>query len=131
MNEAGRGLAGLRVLIVEDMWLVADDLAETLQDWGCEVVGPAGRLEEGLREAQGGPLDGALLDVNLGSVTTSFPIAAVLQERGVPFVFLSGYDAGTAFPPEFEKAPRLSKPVETNRLARAMARVFRAAAPGG
>jgi DNA-binding response OmpR family regulator len=119
------GLTGLRVLIVEDMWLVADDLAATLEDWGVEVVGPAGKLEEGLLHAQDAPLDGALLDVNLGGDVTSVPIAAALRDRGVPFVFLSGYDSLAALPGEFADRPKLSKPVEPRALAGAMADVFR------
>jgi DNA-binding response OmpR family regulator len=119
-------LSGLRVLIVEDMWLVADDLAATLEDWGVEVVGPAAKLEEGMLHAQKTPLDGALLDVNLGGDVTSVPIAAALRDRGVPFVFLSGYDSLSALPSEFADRPKLAKPIEPRALAGAMAEVFRA-----
>jgi len=83
------GLKGLRVLIVEDMFLVAEELSYTLQDWGCEVVGPAARVDEGLKLVESERLDGALLDVNLGD-ERCFPIAAALQKQVVPFLFLTG-----------------------------------------
>lgn len=127
MTRTRDELAGLRVLIVEDVWLVADELAQTLEDWGCVVVGPEGRLEDGLAQARTTTLDGAVLDVDLGGVE-SFPIAAALQARGVPFVFMSGHDAAFAFPPRFAAFLRLPKPVDPNLLARAMARSF--APPG-
>lgn len=112
--------SGLRVLIVEDMWLVAEDLTMELEDMGCHVVGPAGGLEQGLTIAQAETLDGALLDVNLGS-ENSFPIAIALQARGVPFVFLTGYDSPEAFPSELAEVPRLSKPLNSRDLASALA----------
>ncbi len=112
--------AGLRVLIVEDMWIVAEDLAMELTDLGCRVAGPAGRVEHGLALAAAEQLDGAILDINLGT-ENSFPIARALQERGVPFAFLTGYDLPEAFPPELSDAPRLQKPVSLNELATALA----------
>jgi DNA-binding response OmpR family regulator len=117
-------LAGVRVLIVEDSFLVAEDLADTVTELGCTVVGPAGTLADGLRHAADADLDGALLDVNLSNNETSFPIAERLRERGVPFVFLSGYDLESAFPPEFKSVERLAKPVDARRLSQAMMDVF-------
>ncbi len=117
-------LQGMRILIVEDSYLVAEDLAETVTELGCAVVGPAGTLADGLRQASEAALDGALLDVNLSNDETSFPIAELLVEREVPFVFLSGYDLESAFPPQFKTVERLAKPVDARRLARAMAAVF-------
>ncbi|MFU8865293.1 MAG: response regulator [Rhodobacterales bacterium] len=112
--------SSLRVLVVEDMWIVAEDLAAELEDLGCQVVGPAGKLEQGLQIAQQEQLDGAFLDVNLGA-ENSFPIAAALRERGVPFAFLTGYDLPEAFPPELVDIPRLHKPVHPGDLANALA----------
>jgi DNA-binding response OmpR family regulator len=101
-------LSGLRILVVEDSVLVADVIAEALRDHGCIVVGPVPKLEQGLVFANGEPLDGALLDVNL-SGERCFPIAAVLAARGVPFAFLTGYGEG-AIPAEYRGAARLAKP---------------------
>jgi len=107
---------GRRILIVEDLFLVAEELSDTLQDWGCEVSGPAARVGDALALVAHETLDGALLDVNLGD-ERCFPIAQALRERGVPFIFLTGYDMSSAFPPEFANVPRLPKPVDLKRLS--------------
>src|SRR5690348_9428474 len=90
-------LRGLRILVVEDNFLVADTICEILADRGCEVVGPAPSLERGWKLAREEALDGAVLDVNL-SGEVSFPLAKALAERGIPFLFLTGYDDSAAVP---------------------------------
>ena len=117
-------LQGLRILIVEDVFLIADELNDLLTAIGCVVVGPSPSLTDGLKTATAEALDGALLDVNLAKEQTSFPIAEVLTARGVPFLFLSGYDVHDNFPAEFQNAPCLPKPVEVRQLTREMARTF-------
>src|SRR5262249_55059260 len=57
------GVQGLRVLVVEDVFLIAESLGELLQHYGCYVVGPVATLEQGLDMARDTPLDGAILDV--------------------------------------------------------------------
>ncbi|RYB01369.1 response regulator [Lichenibacterium ramalinae] len=79
-----------RVLIVEDEMMVAMLVEDMLVDMGFIVVGPAYRLGDGLRLAKSETLDVAVLDVNLKGAR-SFPIATVLTERGIPFVFATGY----------------------------------------
>jgi CheY-like chemotaxis protein len=117
-------LKGLRVLVVEDMFLVAEELCHSLQDWGCEVVGPAAGVDEALKLVERERLDGALLDVNLGN-ERCFPIAEALEKHGVPFFFLTGYDMSSAFPPEFETVPRLPKPVDLQLLAKTIDDCFK------
>ncbi len=78
------------VLIVEDEWLVAIDLAEEVTGDGYEVLGPAHTVSEALDLIKDADVDAALLDVNLRN-ETSYPVAEALAERGVPFSFLSGY----------------------------------------
>lgn len=119
-------LHGLRILVVEDTLLVADVIEEALHDLGCDVIGPASRLQRGLVLAGEAALDGALLDVNLAG-ERCFPIADALADRGVPFAFLTGYgDAG--IPPEYQGAPRLAKPFDLGALAGLVARCFRVGA---
>lgn len=97
-------LHGLRILVVEGTLLVAEMIEDALHDLGCEVIGPAPRLQRGLALAGAARLDGALLDVNLAG-ERCFPIADALTKRGVPFAFLTGYgDAG--IPPEYQGVPR-------------------------
>jgi len=107
--------------VVEDMFLVADVIDMVLQDRGCQVVGPVPRLQRALELARGEPLDGAILDVNLAG-ELSFPVAAALAERGIPFFFLTGYDDVALFPPEYRSQARLMKPFEDDALERMVAR---------
>jgi len=119
-------LTGMKILVVEDNFLVADVLCEGLRGIGCEIVGPAPDLERGETLAarlDGKKLDGAVLDVNLGD-SFSFSIAAKLRERGIPFIFLTGYDDRKIVPVEFQSAPRLSKPCSIAELAAAMQKAF-------
>jgi PAS domain S-box-containing protein len=84
-------LAGRRVLLAEDEALVALEFEETLHRLGCEVIGPAGTVEEVLHLiARAGRIDAAVLDVNLAG-RPSFPAADILAKRGVPVIFATGY----------------------------------------
>lgn len=101
--------AGRRVLIVEDESLVAMLLETILEDMGCTPVGPAATIDEGLRmAADGEPVDAALLDVNVAGKQV-FPVAQALKDRGVPFVFSTGYGE-SGLPDEWRGQPTLQKP---------------------
>ncbi|WP_179187937.1 response regulator [Sphingomonas sp. IBVSS2] len=115
------GLRGLRVLVVEDEPVVAMYLEDLLEALGCETIGPASRLADGLALAEGGGFDVAILDINL-SGERSTPIAEALRARGVPFAFASGYGA----PPEGfgKKVPMIEKPYREAQLADALARLL-------
>jgi CheY-like chemotaxis protein len=87
-------LSGRRVLIVEDESLVAMLLETILEDMGCTPVGPASTVSEGLSMVTADePLDAALLDVNVAG-SQVFPVAQALKDRGVPFIFSTGYGEG-------------------------------------
>jgi CheY-like chemotaxis protein len=124
-------LAGRRILLVEDMLLAALELDDLLRSAGIETVGPAARLEQALALAERERLDGAVLDINLDGQMV-FPVAEVLRRRGVPFVFLTGYDNAVALSRDFRSERRLIKPVRleelkitlADALARAPARVM-------
>ncbi len=110
-----------RVLLVEDEALVAMLVEDFLTELGCDVVGPAMRLEPGLQMAATADVDFAVLDINLAG-KYSFPIAQVLRERGIPFLFASGYGvAGLA--EGFETTPVLQKPFDRRELEKAVRRV--------
>ncbi len=83
-------LAGLRVLVVEDEFMIAMLIEETLADQDCVVVGPFTNLRDALQAATATVLDGAILDVNLRGEKI-YPVAELLDQRGIPFVLLSGY----------------------------------------
>jgi len=79
-----------RVLVVEDEMMIAMLVEDMLLDLGCEVVGPASHLDDAIALARSEDIDFAVLDINLGG-RASFPVADVLKERGIAFVFASGY----------------------------------------
>jgi CheY-like chemotaxis protein len=111
-----------RVLVVEDEMLVAMLIEDMLAELGHTVVGPVTRLEDGLRFARSADLDFALLDLNLNG-QPSTPIARVLQDRGIPFVFASGYGSG-GLEGEFRSHPMLKKPFNQDHLSSALARLL-------
>src|SRR3954447_17307383 len=82
------------LLIVEDEYLIAIDLANWVQDLGIQVVGPVGSVREALEvvESSESQLHGALLDVNVRGEPV-YPVADALAARGLPFLFTTGYDA--------------------------------------
>jgi DNA-binding response OmpR family regulator len=117
-------LAGIKVLVVEDSYLIAEHVSDLLTQHGAEVVGPVARLALGLKLVEDGtPVDGALLDVNLDG-EFCFPIASALMRRAVPFAFLTGYDDGDIIPRDFAGAPRLGKPLDEAQLVRTIATDF-------
>jgi CheY-like chemotaxis protein len=93
-------------------------IQDTLADIGCEVVGSASRFDEALSKANELSFDVAILDVNLNGHQT-FPIAKSLSERGIAFVWATGYGAG-GLPESLQKAPVLSKPFQQRDLERAL-----------
>jgi PAS domain S-box-containing protein len=122
------GLVGSRILLVEDEALAAMEMELLLKEAGCEVVGPASRLDRALALAEAGGFDAAALDVNLDGEFV-FPLAARLREQGVPFVFMTGYNSRGVFPPEFQDVTRVGKPVQERALTAALAEAIAAAAP--
>lgn len=112
-------LAGRHLLVVEDEYLLADDLAATVRARGASVVGPAASLEDAMALLDGGEaVDGAVLDINLQG-EKAYGVADLLVTRGVPFVFATGYDA-SAIPERFAAVARCEKPVDAAQLIRAL-----------
>ena len=114
----GNALTGRSVLIIEDESMVAMLIEDTLEEMGCVVAGLAPRFDEALRKAGTLVFDVALLDVNLNG-RSSFPIADVLIGRGLPFVFATGYNAGS-LPEYLRLMPVLQKPFHQQDLERAL-----------
>lgn len=103
--------------------MIALDLRDELERCGCTVAGPVGRLQQALDVAQHEALDGAVLDVNLAG-ELSFPVAAALDARNIPYVFLTGYDDDRDFPPEYRNSIRVSKPFRSSEIAPMLAGYF-------
>jgi DNA-binding LytR/AlgR family response regulator len=117
--DEGADLAGLRILIVEDEFLLAMELETLLQQRGCMVLGPVSSVGQALTTLDGEQPDLALLDVNLKGERAT-PVAAALHARGVPFVLITGYSVLQLSEPELRAAPRIDKPVNCRALKRAV-----------
>lgn len=111
-------LAGKRVLLVEDQFIIAMDLERVLKAAGCLVTGPVARLQPALAQATTGAFDFAILDVNLFGEKV-FPVAEMLDQRGVPFVLTTGY-GDRAAPPGREAWPIVNKPYDPQAVLRLM-----------
>jgi len=110
------------ILVVEDEYLLADDLCAELTEREALVVGPAATVEQGLELLRNTPkLDGAILDVNLRGEPV-FLLADELIARKLPFVFTTGYDA-SVIPDRFSQVTRCEKPVQIAQVMDAIGRV--------
>src|SRR5690606_18041180 len=98
---------------------MAGDTAAALRGAGAVVLGPCPSEEatHGLMEHE--TPTHAVLDLNLGGGGPRFEIAHLLKARGVPFVFLTGYDPDVV-PPELEDVVRLQKPVPFRTIVEAV-----------
>ena len=124
MTRAGE-LQGLKVLVVEDEFLVAMDIELMLRELGCLVVGPIGDLETALRAAKEQALDLAVLDINLGGQPVT-AVADALAARAVPFALCTGYRLDQ-LSGRYPAAPRLMKPLQADDLRTALLQAAAAA----
>jgi CheY-like chemotaxis protein len=113
-DAAGLPLEGRSVLVVEDEFLLAEELCRLVEALGGRVVGPAASAEAALRLLDGGQPDLALLDVNLGGQRV-YPVAEALRSEEVPFAFTTGYDR-VMIDPRFRDQPHLEKPFSASAL---------------
>jgi CheY-like chemotaxis protein len=114
-----RQLEGCRILLVEDEYFIADDMAQEFERGGAEIVGPVATIRDALQLIKSFPkLDGAVLDINLRDEMV-YPVAELLEEQGVPFVFSTGYE-DTAIPPRYAEVTLCQKPVEPRKVVQAL-----------
>jgi CheY-like chemotaxis protein len=110
-------LGGKKVLVVEDEPLVALLVADFLEEAGCIVVGPAYDLNSALTLFEAERPDAAVLDINLGTEQTSAPIADLLEQASIPFVYATGYGAAALRTRDRDR-PRIDKPFDKHNLWR-------------
>lgn len=113
-------IAGLSVLIVEDEPVVGMALEDMLIDAGAEPV-CAGTVEQALSLLASATFNAAILDINVHGVQ-SYPVAEALVERGVPFVFATGYGE-VLNAPEFAHVPTIAKPYSFPDIMAALTKV--------
>jgi CheY-like chemotaxis protein len=89
-----------RILVLDDEPLISLMLQDWLVKLGCETVGPASSMTDALNLISHGALDAAILDLSL-SDGDSYPVAAALRDRHIPFAFATGRTADSI--PAFSK----------------------------
>jgi CheY-like chemotaxis protein len=111
----------LRVFVVEDEILIRMLFEDMLEELGHTVTCAASLLDEALSLAQTCEVDVAILDVRLAGKAV-FPVAGVLAERGIPFLFASGI-TGADMPEPFRGRPTMQKPFDVDRLKDVLSRL--------
>ena len=114
-------------LILEDEPLIVLMVADMLEELGHIVFAVAPDIAEGMRLAEAGAFDVAILDVNVRG-QQSFPVADIVLHRGLPVIFATGYgEAGRH--QRFENVPVLAKPFSIEKLALAISSCSRTGPP--
>ncbi len=110
------GTTNFQVLVVEDEGMVAMLLEDMLSDLGHQVVATVGSIERATELVANTSFDLAILDVNLNGHHT-YPLAETLQQRGIPFVFATGYGR-SGLETKWKDTPVLQKPFTEQDLQR-------------
>ncbi len=94
--------------------MIALLLEAALADENCTIIGPFNSVAQATPTDHTEPLDFALLDVNVtdGKI---YPIAEILESRGIPFILLSGYGDGD-IPEHYRHWPMAAKPFSIEPL---------------
>jgi DNA-binding response OmpR family regulator len=121
-DPAQSPLQGLRVLVVEDEFLIAQEVSRILRSEGCEVLGPVAIIDAAEEIVAREALNGAVLDVNLRGDLV-FLLAQKLLVQGVPILFTTGYDRDN-IPDSFASCLLLQKPFSGRRLRELARQVF-------
>jgi CheY-like chemotaxis protein len=108
MGTIVMGLAGRRILIVEDEAMISALIEMILGEAGFSIVGPVASVERALEIIEHEPFDAALLDVHINGDEV-YAVADVLSARGIPFVLVSGF-ARKQLPPRYRASPYIAKP---------------------
>lgn len=120
----------MRVLVLEDNFIAALELASSIEARRCSVVGPVATVQAALAEVQAGSVDCAFLDYRVRG-GNSAEVARALSERNLPFCFITGYTDLPDLPGELAEARRLGKPVTKQALLSTLADFHQALERGG
>ncbi|MDV5824565.1 response regulator [Sphingobium naphthae] len=110
------------ILIVEDEAMIGMMLEDYLDALGYRLHAVAATVDDACAQARQGGFDGALLDCNLQG-EKSWPVADILVEKGIPFVFATGGMADD-LPPAHADRPTLAKPFTIGAVERALGRIL-------
>jgi two-component sensor histidine kinase len=109
-----------RVLLVEDEALIGMMMVDILTELGYSILGPVTNIADAIASAKRGDFDTAILDINLKGELV-YPVADLLLESGVPFLFVTGYSA-ERIDKRYAGVPTLQKPLQKKDLQTAFAR---------
>ena len=109
--------------MVEDEAITALAIAQTLEQAGFTVIGPAARVGEAIDLLRTNLPDAAMLDLNLFG-SSAHPVAEALRNRGVPFLFCTGYQDMNHAAGMMDDVPVLSKPVSAGKLIGALTKLI-------
>lgn len=121
-KEQTPDLSGLQILVVEDEAPIALQLEDMLTELGATVIGPASRVRQALQLLEEQPADAAVLDLNIAGELV-YPVAEVLETKGVPYIFATGYGISGLSEPYRSRAV-LQKPFSRRELLRAIQEVL-------
>ena len=119
MSHSAAPLAGRRILVVEDEYLIATEIKRWLQAAGSEVLGPVPSVDRALDLIEERRPDAAVLDVNLGGGDTAYSVADKLGGLGIPYLFATG-DVKLPETSVYRHQVRLDKPFIQAELVRAL-----------
>ncbi len=108
----------MRVLIVEDEYLIATEVSDALEKAGFEIAGTVSSVSKALRKIDEAGCDLAVLDANLQGFSAE-PVAEALRQRGIPFLVLSGYSS-LQRQGVLAEAPFLAKPCRPAQVVAAV-----------
>ncbi|MEA1013993.1 response regulator [Sphingosinicella sp. LY1275] len=112
------GFSGARILVVEDEYYLADDLACAFERRGAEIAGPVATAAAADKLIAAGGIDYAVIDLNLrGSM--AFTLGDRLREAGIPFLIASGYTRDS-LPDRFREVPQIEKPFSVAQVLECM-----------
>jgi CheY-like chemotaxis protein len=118
MTSGAKASAGRRILVVEDELMIRMLLDGMLEDLGYTMAAEAGAIDEAMALAKQAEFDAAILDVNLNGQPIT-PVVEILIERGLPFVFATGYGQ-RGVPEAYRNNPTLQKPFQAEALEQAL-----------
>jgi two-component sensor histidine kinase len=120
MDKAKARPAVNRVLLVEDEALIGMMMVDILTELGYSILGPVTNIVDAVASAKRGDFDTAILDINLKGELV-YPVADILLEAGVPFLFVTGYSA-ERIDKRYAGVTTLQKPLQKKDLQTAFAR---------
>jgi light-regulated signal transduction histidine kinase (bacteriophytochrome)/ActR/RegA family two-component response regulator len=118
-----RSATNIRVLVVEDSFMIANALETVFENFGWTMVGPATRVQSALALIETESFDVVLLDVNLDG-EMSWDVAAALRARGVPFVLSTGYEIGALLPDFLKGIKFIRKPFKLDDIEQSILHVL-------